>query len=329
MKSNSTTDREITQTRVFNTTPELLFKAWTSTEHLSYWFGPRGFSITTHEHHFKPGGVWRYMMHGPDGTDYANRQVFKEIVKNERIVYDHDADIPNDPALFHVTVTFKAQGNQTLLTMTSLFKDAETVAALKKFGAVEGGKQTLDRLDEYASTSFDDVAFHLTRTFDAPRELVWAAHSKREHLLKWWGPAGFKILDSSTLEFRGKTWKGADTGGTFHYGMQAPNGAVMWGKLTYLELVAPEKMVFIVSFSDANGGVTRHPMAPNWPLEVLHVATFTEKNGKTTIQSNGVPINATEEERQAYKAGHKGMTGGFKLSMDQLEAYLTSIKGNK
>jgi uncharacterized protein YndB with AHSA1/START domain len=132
-------------------------------------------------------------------------------------------------------------------------------------------------------------------------------------MTQWWGPKGFKMRVAK-LDFR--------PGGVFHYGMQSPDGHEMWGKLVYREIVAPERLVFIVSFSDDKGGVTRHPMGPTWPLEVLNTLTLTEQDGKTTLTLRGSPVNATEEERKTFEAGFESMQQGFKGTLDQLENYL-------
>jgi uncharacterized protein YndB with AHSA1/START domain len=109
--------------------------------------------------------------------------------------------------------------------------------------------------------------------------------------------------------------------------MQAPNGPVMWGKFTYREIVPPSKIVFISSFSDENGGVTRHPMAPTWPLQLLSTFTFEEvESGKTRFTVRWSPHNATEEERKTFDAGHASMNQGWSGTLEQLEAYLAKAK---
>lgn len=140
--------REIVITRVFNAPRELVFKAWTEPEHLAKWWGPRGFTNTIHSIDVKPGGVWQFDMHGPDGTNYPNRIVYNEIVKPERIVYSHGGD--NEEEQFQVTVTFEEQGGKTALTMRTLFRsEAERDYVVKEYGAIEGGKSTLERLAEH------------------------------------------------------------------------------------------------------------------------------------------------------------------------------------
>jgi uncharacterized protein YndB with AHSA1/START domain len=98
----------------------------------------------------RPGGVWRFIMHGPDGVDYPNKIVFIEVVKPERFVYTHGGVEGGDPVQFHVTITFDDQGGKTRLTMRSLFKSAaERDRVVEEYGAIEGGKQTLSRLAEH------------------------------------------------------------------------------------------------------------------------------------------------------------------------------------
>ena len=142
-------DREIVITRVFDASRESVFKAWTDPKHVPQWWGPRGFTTTVHEMDVRPGGVWRFIMHGPDGTDYPNKIVYTEIVKPERLVYDHGGDADAEDVQFQVTVSFAEEGGKTRLTMRLLFESSEECEQTKAFGAVEGGNQTLDRLAEH------------------------------------------------------------------------------------------------------------------------------------------------------------------------------------
>ncbi len=155
--------------------------------------------------------------------------------------------------------------------------------------------------------------FSITRTFDAPRTKVWTAYTQLEHLSRWWGPKGFTWL-KGTLDLK--------PGGLFHYGMRAPNGAEMWGKFVYREIVAPQKIVFVNSFSDSEGNTTRAPFSPNWPLEILNTVLFTEQDGKTTLAMTGTPINATDEERKMFESMRPSLDQGFKGTLDQLAEYL-------
>lgn len=145
-----TADREIVQSRLLDAPRELVFAAWTDPKQIVQWWGPRGFTTTSHEMSVTPGGVWRFVMHGPDGRDYKNKIIYTEVVKPERLVYRHAGEEEHEDVRFHVTVTFQAQGRKTLLTMRSLFATAqERDDVVTKYGALEGGKQTLERLAEF------------------------------------------------------------------------------------------------------------------------------------------------------------------------------------
>ena len=156
--------------------------------------------------------------------------------------------------------------------------------------------------------------FVITRVFDAPRELVWKAWTQRERLMQWFGPKGAQMLDG-TMDLR--------PGGLFHYRMRY-HGQDIWGKFVYRAIVAPERIVWVNSFSDEKGGVTRHPMSPTWPIEMLTTTTLTEHEGKTTITIRWAPLNPTDSERKTFDAGHDSMTQGWTGTFDQLAEYLTS-----
>jgi len=116
-------------------------------------------------------------------------------------------------------------------------------------------------------------------------------------------------------------------GGTYHYAMQVPDGPVMWGKFVYRDVVPPSKLVFINSFSNEAGRITRHPMAPTWPLQMLSVFSFDElPDGKTRFTIRWSPYEATEEERKTFDAGHASMNQGWSGTLEQLEAYLKTAR---
>jgi uncharacterized protein YndB with AHSA1/START domain len=119
------------------------------------WWGPRGFTTPIHEMDVRPGGVWRHTMHGPDGADYPNKSRFLEVVKPERIVYSHGGGRVGGPgASFQATWTFETMGEKTRLTLRLVFATAEErEKVIREFGALEGGKQTLERLAEHLVAS--------------------------------------------------------------------------------------------------------------------------------------------------------------------------------
>ena len=150
---SDTSNRTLVMTRTFNAPRELVFKAWTERNHVDQWWEPTGLCNATMEMDMRPGGMWRYIMHGPDGVDYPNRVVYYEVVAPERLVYTHSSDIDNDAAAFQVTVTFSQQGDQTVLTMHFVFTTAAQRQAVVQYGAVEGGQQTLERLAAYLTSN--------------------------------------------------------------------------------------------------------------------------------------------------------------------------------
>lgn len=143
--------RELVLSRLLDAPRTLVFDTWSNPAHVGKWWGPAGFTTTTREMAFKVGGRWRFTMHGPDGTDYPNIVVYTEIVRPERIFYNHGDDegaespVPN----FKVEVTFDERDGKTLLTLRMIVDSAGQLEAMKKFGALEGGQQTLDRLQQY------------------------------------------------------------------------------------------------------------------------------------------------------------------------------------
>lgn len=159
--------------------------------------------------------------------------------------------------------------------------------------------------------------FVISRTFDASRELVWKACTEAQHMREWFSPKGSTVR-VATMDFR--------PGGSYHYCLQGPDGNEMWGKAVYREIVPPERLVYINSFSDEKGGLSRHPMAPTWPIEMLTTYTFTEHDGKTTLTITWIPYNASEEECKTFDESRDGMTMGWTGSLDQLEAYLAELQ---
>ena len=150
--TSATADREIVVTRIIEGPRPLVFEAYTDEAHLAQWWGPNGFTTTTSAFEFRPGGVWQFMMHGPDGTDYPNWIQWREIVPPERLVFDHGVG-PDDPRAFVSTVTLVERGDTTEVTMRAVFSTrAQRDEVVERYGAIEGGRQTLGRLALYVTT---------------------------------------------------------------------------------------------------------------------------------------------------------------------------------
>ncbi|WP_413613382.1 SRPBCC family protein [Bdellovibrio sp. HCB-110] len=140
--------------RYFDVPVALAFEAWSSHEHLSQWWGPDGFTITTKSLDFSKNGIWEFIMHGPDGHDYKNKIQFTDIKKPDYIHYKHLGDGEDDTDVhFHSKISFEEAGEGTNLTMEQIFPTKEELERVnKKYGAIEGGKQHVGNLAKYLDT---------------------------------------------------------------------------------------------------------------------------------------------------------------------------------
>jgi uncharacterized protein YndB with AHSA1/START domain len=317
-KKENTTDREIMLTRIIDAPRERVYEAMTNPDQVVKWWGPFGFTTTNHEMDVRPGGVWRRTLHGPDGKDYINKSIYDEIIPNEKVSFTHaggEVGSKDRSTCFQGVWIFEKEGkNKTKLTMKIVFQTPEARdECVEKFGAVEGGKQTLSRLREFVAGGTVEP-FVICRTFNAPREKVWKAWTQREEMAKWWGPKGFSV-QTGEMDFR--------PGGTYHYCMKSPGGEPLWGKMFYREISEPSLLIFVNCFSDENGGITRHPYSSDpWPLEMLSTITFEEEKGKTKLTVKWVPINPTPEEAASFNAGRSSMTQGWTGTLEQFSGYV-------
>jgi len=155
--------------------------------------------------------------------------------------------------------------------------------------------------------------FVISRELDAPRQRVWQAWTEPERLQQWMSPTGFTVI-AANLDLR--------PGGTYHYGMRAADGKEMWGKWLIREVKRPERLVFVTTFSDPQGGLTRHPLAPDWPAKMLSTITFAENGKATLLTIQWQPIEASEAELKVFDNGRPGMNQGWSGSFEQLTNYL-------
>ena len=303
-------DREILITRLIDAPPERVWRAWADPKEIVRWWGPYGFKTDTDRREFKAGGMWKHTMIGPDGARYPNAAKYEEIVEGERIVYTNGGGrAGGDKGVhFRAVVTFAAKGDKTELTMRSAFDTpAERDLVVREYDAVEGGKQTLSRLAAHIAGDF-----LVSRQVDAPREKVWRCWTEPERLADWFGPKGFQTI-AAKLDFR--------PGGVYHYCMRG-NGVEMWGKWTFKEIDAPRKLVFISAFSDKDGGLGRHPLAPTWPAQATTAVLFTDFGPKTLITVQWSPFEANEVERKTFSEGMASMNQGWSGTFERLDAYL-------
>lgn len=142
--------KTLTVKKTLNAPRELVWEVWTKPEHIVQWWGPVGFTTTSHQMAMQPNGAWEFTMHGPDGRDYPNKIIFLEIMKPERLTYKHAGGDGTEPVRFDVTVTFEADGNKTHLAMYSIFESAgESGWVNREYGAIQGAADKVNRLEDY------------------------------------------------------------------------------------------------------------------------------------------------------------------------------------
>ncbi|MEI8133933.1 MAG: SRPBCC domain-containing protein [bacterium] len=160
-------------------------------------------------------------------------------------------------------------------------------------------------------------SFVTSRTVNAPLDLVWKVWTEKDHLMKWFSPAGSTVV-YNIMDFR--------PGGFMHYCLKTEDGTEMWGKSIYREIHPKTNVVWITTFSDKDGGLQTHPFAPTWPKEMLTAMTLTAEGEKTKVTIQWDPINATEEEIATFDSTRGGMNQGWSGTFGQLEAYLKDLQ---
>ena len=256
-------------------------------------------------------------MHGPDGTDYVNKTKYFEVEERKKLVYDHGGNDEQEP-LFRVTVLFSAVGDRTKMDMTMALKTPEAAEETRKFIKKAGGDGTWDRLAEYVQkqTSGKET-FVIARSFDVPLETMFEMWTDPKHFAKWLAPTGFE------MQFVRADIK---PGGTSVYFMSGPGGMKMYGRVNYLGIEKPNKIVYTQQFCDEHENIARHPMSPTWPEAMLTTVQLTpEGPDRTRVTVTWEPHGATtREELETFINAKAGMTLGWTGSFDKLEAYVDS-----
>lgn len=302
--------------RIFDAPVETVWDAWTDPEQVAQWWGPRGFTLTTHGKDLRPGGSWHYTMHGPDGVDYPNKTVYFEVEKYAKLVYDHGGN-DDRPPLFRVTVLFSRVGTKTRMDMRMALPTPEAAEETRKFIKKAGGDSTWDRLAEYLDkeTSGKD-SFVINRTFDAPIELMFEMWTNPRHFSQWLAPTGFQ-MEFIRADIR--------PGGKTFYCMQGGD-VKMYGRAEYLKFEKPHRIIYTQQFCDENENLSRHPMAPTWPATMLTTGQLAEEGpDRTRVTVTWEAYGDTTPAELATFINSKGsMTQGWTGSFDKLEAYLSN-----
>ena len=305
---------EIKITRIYDAPVKLVWDAWTDPKQVAQWWGPRGFTLTTHSKDLKVGGHWHYTMHGPDGVDYPSKTIYHEVEKYSRLVYDHGGYDDRAP-LFRVTVQFTELQGKTKMDMSMALPTPEAAEETRKFIKKAGGDSTWDRLSEYLEKeSSGKEKFVINRSFGVSINTMFEMWTNPKHFSQWLPPTGF------TMEFIRSEIK---PGGTSFYWMT--DGKIkMYGRTHYLEISRPHQVVYTQQFCDEKENITRHPLASTWPETMLTTVTLSEEapeQTRVTISWEAYG-HVTREELETFIKARSGMTQGWTGSFDKLEDYL-------
>jgi uncharacterized protein YndB with AHSA1/START domain len=302
---------EICLTRVYDAPVKIVWDAWTDTKKTAMWWGPRGFTLTTHSKDLRPGGHWSYTMHGPDGTNYENKTIYFEVESCKRLVYDHGGN-DDRPPLFKMTATFVEENAKTTLELQMAFENAQVAEQMKEFIKQANGNSTWDRLAEFLA---NDEPFVINRSFPASINNLFEAWTNPKEFSQWLPPTGFsqEILSGEIK-----------AGETIFHKMTNGTDVSMYGKIHYLEIQRPYRLIYTQIFTDDKGKLSRHPFAPTWPATMLTTVTFAEEaENKTRVTVNWlIHGDATDAERETFKNAKSGMAHGWGGSFDKLDSYL-------
>ena len=272
MSQNDISDREVVNSRLFPAPRDQVFLAFRDPEQLKLWWGPNGFTNTFDTFELRPGGAWKYVMHGPDGTDYRNESNFLEVVEGERIVLFHRLPMHR----FRMAMTYEDANGGTLVTWKMHFETVEECEKVRPW-VEAGNEQNFDRLAAHlADVSKREV--RVGRVIAAPRELVWKVWTDPAHVGNWWGPDGFS-LTTFAMDVR--------PGGVWRYVMHGPDGRDYQNRITYLEVAEPERLVYL------HGGGEGELEPVNFRTTV----TFAERDGKTHLTMQAIFPTAADRER--------------------------------
>src|SRR5690606_29686245 len=290
-------------TRIYDAPLHAVWDAWTVPEEVAQWWGPRGFTLTTHSQDLRAGGYWHYTMHGPDGTDYENTTRYLEVETQARLVYDHGGH-RDRPPLFRVTALFTGKDGRTQLDLRFAFATPEVAAEMRDFIRKAGGESTWDRLAEHVGKRRTGrESFVINRSFDAPVAQVFKMWVQPAHLARWLPPAGsqMRFIRADIVP-----------GGSAFFAITGGHGS-MYLRCHYLEVDPPHRIVYAQQFCDERERPSRHPGALTFPAALLTTVTLVEEEPErtrvtVTMEPQGSP---TEAELATFVQERGGMTQGW------------------
>jgi uncharacterized protein YndB with AHSA1/START domain len=306
---------EIVISRVFAAPRAIVWGALADPWQVSQWWGPTGFTTTILEMDLRPGGKWRLILHGPDGTNYPNQMTFAEVVPLQRIELDLTGGREGAELLhFHQTLTFADEEGDTRFTIQIAFATAEERDRnVREYGSIEGGEQMMRRLETHLNHRQrpahppEETATHelrITRTFNAPRELVWRAWIDPEMAKQWSGPKQFPAFHIELGKKPGDRWRIGMRGCA--PGTDTP--VEIWQSGILREFVPPELLVYTYAWENrASVGLPED----GEPHETVITVRLEEHDGKTIMHFHQA-FFATSAERD-------GHNGGWASSFERLE----------
>lgn len=309
---------EICLTRVYEAPVKVVWDAWTDPDQVAQWWGPRGFTLTTHSKDLRPGGHWDYTMHGPDGVDYPNKTLYHEVDECRKLVYDHGSH-DDRPPLFRVTVLFSESDGKTTMNMTMTLPTAEEAVNIRQFIRQAGGNATWDRLAEFLNeTENHQHSFVINRSFAAPIELLFEMWTDPDHLSKWLPPTGVE-MEFLRADIR--------EGGNSFFKMSNHADVTFYGQLAYSEISKPHRIVYVQRFCDEAENAGCHPALPVFPEALQVTVNFAAEDDQTTrVTVTTEPRgSASAEAIRIFLEIRPSMTQGWTGSFDKLETMVSTI----
>lgn len=277
-------DRELVMTRVFDAPRNLVFRVFTDPEAIPHWWGERAHATTVDHYDFQVGGKWQYTTRDNEGNQIVFSGKFEDIDPPARLVSSFEVE--GSPEMISTDIhTFEERDGKTILSTYSRFSSREERDSMLDTGVTQGWGETLDRLEQHLEAMRELV---VTRLFDAPRELVFAAFTG-DGIEEWWGPNGFTTTTSERNVVPGGLWR---------FVMHGPDGTDWDNAVVYDEIIAPERL----SWTQYAGDTAKPPHHYN-------TVTFTEQDGKTEVTLRmRIPSEAIFNqamENGAIEGGHQ------------------------
>ncbi len=296
LQVSTPSERELVLTRVFDAPRDLVFKVFTDPEAIPAWWGERRHTTTVDAYDFRVGGKWQYTTRDDEGNEVVFNGEFLEIDPPAKLVSTFGLEGISGQVTTDIH-TFEEHDGKTTLSTYSIFATQEERDDMLDTGVAQGWGETLDRMDEYLTGMRELI---VTRIFDAPRELVFAAFTG-DGIEEWWGPDGFTTTTSE---------RNVTPGGLWRFVMHGPDGTDYDNAVVYDEIVAPERLTWAQYAGDTSK-----------PPHHFNTITFTERDGKTEVMLRLLLPTAELREKAI---GFGAIEGGHQ-TLSRLAKYLTKV----